>query len=253
MITLSQVVQAISNPLLTKVEVGQIHGGSQNFPLSAYTTWKQRPTKPVIVITAGIHGDEPAGIKAAVDFAQHELDTYTSRFDFLIIPLLNPWGLVNNKRRNKSGVDLNRAFMDTVDTAVEPEVQAWTKYLQQLQITPVLSLDLHEDITDCVDELGTPPPYFYLYESNKVGAVTYGLRLVEKIKEHCEVCSWDTIYGDKVIQGCILSGEQQGSVEKYLFNLGCNFSFTFETPTCWDFTTRVKIQILAIKEAIGLL
>lgn len=62
-----------------------------------------------IYISAGIHGDEPAGSEALVAWAEKNARTL-SRLPCLFFPCLNPWGLVNNVRANEAGLDLNRCF-----------------------------------------------------------------------------------------------------------------------------------------------
>ena len=49
-------------------------------------------TKPTVFISAGIHGDEPAGVHAAVQFLNHGLPEYADRFNFVVMPCLNPDG-----------------------------------------------------------------------------------------------------------------------------------------------------------------
>src|SRR5438105_907949 len=70
---------------------------------------KRLPREGAIYLSAGIHGDEPAGTEALIAWAERNARTL-AEFPFLILPCLNPWGLVHNSRRDESGRDLNRCF-----------------------------------------------------------------------------------------------------------------------------------------------
>ena len=76
-------------------------------------------TKHTIILDANIHGDEyPCTIAllnmmSAIcnDWQTNETLQYLRwNFKFVIIPVTNPWGYVNNKRNNVNHVDLNRNF-----------------------------------------------------------------------------------------------------------------------------------------------
>src|SRR5437879_816999 len=62
-----------------------------------------------IYISAGFHGDEPAGTEALIMWAEQNVKKL-SRLPLLLFPCLNPWGLANNSRLDQTGHDLNRHF-----------------------------------------------------------------------------------------------------------------------------------------------
>lgn len=76
--------------------------------------WADPKGKPVYRtgIFAGIHGDEHAGVIAAVQLLRHlESDPSASRFhELFIYPVCNPWGFDRGTREGSSGRDLNRLF-----------------------------------------------------------------------------------------------------------------------------------------------
>src|SRR5580704_8945808 len=65
-----------------------------------------------IYFSAGIHGDEPASTEALITWAER-LGRKLSRLPLLLLPCLNPWGLVHNIRTDSQGNDLNRSFHRT--------------------------------------------------------------------------------------------------------------------------------------------
>ena len=64
-------------------------------------------------VSAGIHGDEPAGPTALLLWAEENLPALVRAPyapPLFILPCLNPWGLVENRRSDPRGRDLNRTF-----------------------------------------------------------------------------------------------------------------------------------------------
>ncbi len=63
-------------------------------------------------VSAGIHGDEPAGPEALARWAETHLAALVraNTLPLFILPCLNPWGLTENRRTDRVGRDLNRLF-----------------------------------------------------------------------------------------------------------------------------------------------
>ena len=66
---------------------------------------------PVVYINGGTHGDEPAGVEAALTFLEGEWDRWADGVRFEVIPCLCPWSYVHNARLNAQEVDVNWAFL----------------------------------------------------------------------------------------------------------------------------------------------
>ena len=64
-----------------------------------------------IYISAGIHGDEPAGPSAVLRLLQE--NRWPKHLEIFLIPCLNPTGFLINKRGNASGIDLNRDYRNS--------------------------------------------------------------------------------------------------------------------------------------------
>ena len=97
-----------------------------------------------IGIFAGIHGDEPEGVHALVQFiklleAKPELATgyYLSFY-----PVCNPTGFEDNTRHSRGGKDLNREFWRN---SAEPEVRLLEAELKSRSFQGIISL--HTDDT----------------------------------------------------------------------------------------------------------
>ena len=63
-----------------------------------------------ILITGGVHGDEPAGVEAVLQFLTRDNTKLLKRFSFIVIPCVNPYGYVHDTRENRDGIDINRSF-----------------------------------------------------------------------------------------------------------------------------------------------
>lgn len=73
-------------------------------------------SKPVILITTGVHGNEPAAVMSAYTVFKglcenrNSISRIRNDFIFKIFPVVVPWGYTNSKRWNEAGVNINRNF-----------------------------------------------------------------------------------------------------------------------------------------------
>ena len=130
----------------------ELLGTVHNYPIHQIRLASSTDTPRHILITGGVHGDEPAGVEAVLQFLERDNTTFLKNFSFLVIPCINPYGYVHNTRETLDGVDINRAF-EAEDVA---EVVIVKKALGQIQFA--LAIDFHEDY----DATG-----FYLYEGKR--------------------------------------------------------------------------------------
>lgn len=95
-------------------------------------------------IFAGIHGDEPSGVQAAVELLRrlHEDPQPALGYELFVYPVCNPWGYSRDTRWLKSGADLNREFWRGSD---EIEVLVLEGQLMKLAFDGIVSL--HTDDT----------------------------------------------------------------------------------------------------------
>lgn len=105
-----------------------------------------------VVLSAGAHGDEPAGPWALLELA--ESMALPHEFCYRIWPCMNPSGFLRGTRENAEGLDINRTFGRG---GTSPEARAIVVANRNRKF--VLSIDLHED--DAAEgfycyEYGTP-------------------------------------------------------------------------------------------------
>lgn len=96
------------------------------------------PHGPAITISAGVHGDEPAGPWALLSLVSDGL--LDPRFSYRLWPCLNPSGYTAGTRANAEGADINRSFSRGGTT---PEARAVITANRDRRFA--LALDLHED------------------------------------------------------------------------------------------------------------
>ncbi|MFH1808389.1 MAG: succinylglutamate desuccinylase/aspartoacylase family protein [Pseudomonadota bacterium] len=117
-------------------------GSVDDWPLDAlHLPCTSPPPALRLLVTGGVHGNEPCGPSAALLLAECVAanPTLRGRIDLTVIPLLNPRALDAATRRTPEGLDLNRAFRDGPDAP--SEVRAVAGLLDQH--TYDLALDLH--------------------------------------------------------------------------------------------------------------
>jgi len=101
-----------------------------------------RGVKPVVLIFATQHGNEPSGKEAALilirELAMDSLQWVLKELDILIVPLVNPDGAEADRRKNGNDMDLNRNHV----MLSEPEVYAVHSLF--LEWMPEVTVDIHE-------------------------------------------------------------------------------------------------------------
>jgi len=97
-----------------------------------------------IGIFAGIHGDEPEGVHALIQFIQllEARPELAKGYYLSIYPVCNPTGFEDNTRHSRRGKDLNREFWRN---SSEPEVQLLQSELQSRSFQGLIAL--HTDDT----------------------------------------------------------------------------------------------------------
>lgn len=100
------------------------------------------PTR--VGIFAGIHGDEPEGVHALIQFVR-QLEAHpelAAGYYLSLYPICNPTGFEDGTRHSRTGKDLNRAFWRDSD---EPEVRLLQADLVSRSFQGIISL--HTDDT----------------------------------------------------------------------------------------------------------
>ena len=121
---------------------------------------------PAIHVTAGVHGDEPAGPWALLSIVRDGL--LDPRFAYRIWPCTNPSGYQAGTRENAEGNDVNRSFSRGGTT---PESKAIITANRDRKY--FMALDLHEDFE---------AEGFYCYEPVVDGEALLGRTILDAIE-----------------------------------------------------------------------
>jgi len=193
-----------------------------------------------IYFSAGIHGDEAGSTEALITWAERQ-GRKLRHLPLLLLPCLNPWGLVLNIRLNKQGADLNRSFHRT-DL---PVIEAVKRIVAGHQFAA--SLMLHEDY----DGQG-----IYLYEVQHIPPY-WGEALLKAARAHLPTDPRIWIDGRKAARGIHRRRidkkrfEQIGYPEAVWLHFEHSArSFTVETPSEFALDRRVAAHMAVIEEVV---
>src|SRR5690606_7467212 len=87
-----------------------VEGFASDYPLYRVDVAGARSADKTVLLTAGVHGDEPAGVEAALAFLESIKEDWLADYHFCVLPCVNPTGYVADTRANSQGIDVNRAF-----------------------------------------------------------------------------------------------------------------------------------------------
>lgn len=211
--------------------------------------WFQRrsgtPRAPHLYLSAGIHGDEPAGPYAALEILkQPEL---VRGLDVTIFPLLNPAGLAAGTRENADGIDLNRDYRESKSDEIRSHVEALLT-LGRFD----LSLCLHEDW----ETTGV-----YFYELNLTSRPGCSREIQAAMARHLPIEPRAVIDDFEAVNGIIYRNATHLRQERldwpeafYLSHHHTELGYTFETPSkAAPLATRVATQVSGIIAAAAYL
>jgi len=195
--------------------------------------------RPRVYISAGIHGDEPAGPLALLNLVKEDL--WPANLDLWLCPCLNPGGFLLNRRHNPQGADLNRQYL-------EPRAEETAAHIRWLRGQPNfhLCLCLHEDW----EAAG-----FYLYELNPDNRPSLSPEMIRAASSVCPVDHAEVIEGWPAHAGIIRPGldprtRPQWPEAFYLLNHHTRLSYTLEAPSDFPLGDRVSALVAAVQKAL---
>ncbi len=212
---------------------------SKEFEIHKIVLGRGNPRRALI--TAGIHGDEPAGVETVLHFLESgRYKHYTGQWEITLVPCINPSGWSLGTRENADGVDLNRKFKEL---SVPSEVQ-WVQFLFSEPYH--LDLELHED----VDSHG-----YYLYQKEKPPISPLGVKIIDGVSEIMEINRDSEIEGMPAEEGVLSRLSDPDEMEWWPMALyaamkGCQKVFTLETATRFPMELRVSAHLKALDIAL---
>ncbi|CCQ91577.1 conserved hypothetical protein [Nitrospina gracilis 3/211] len=221
--------------------LGNLEVGNASYPLLKIT-FGTRGGKTVL-ISAGIHGDEPAGVEAVCTFLESRLyEPYLGEWEFHVIPCINPTGFEAGTRENHAGEDLNRAFQwehPPLEVACVKSVFANGPF--------DLDLELHED----VDSVG-----YYLYQKDQDNFVSdLGRKILDAVELVMPLDENEEIEESPADRGLLarLKGPEEMDfwpMAIYAYVQGCRHMFTMETSGRFPLKQRIEAHLTGIEVAL---
>lgn len=196
-----------------------------------------RPTR--VYLSAGIHGDEPAGPMAALRLLQE--NHWPADAELWFCPCLNPVGFVLNRRENPDGKDLNRDYRHLETAEVRAHI-AWLERQPQFN----LYLCLHED---------WEAHGFYLYEQNPDQQPALAEKIIEAVRKVCPIDPSEIIE-DRPANGGIIRPEldpntrPQWAEAFYLIMNKSRLGCTLEAPSDFPLPVRVNALVTGMNAAL---
>ena len=192
-----------------------------------------------IYISAGIHGDEPAGPLAVRELLKE--NAWPGHADIWLCPCLNPTGFPRNTRENASGVDLNRDYKHRRSAEVRAHI-AWLERQPRFD----LCLCLHED---------WEAHGFYVYEVNPDQLPSLAEKMVGAARAVCPIDHSPLIDGREAREGIIRpvldpALRPEWPEAFYLFMHKTRLSYTLEAPSDFPLAVRVAALVAAVKAAV---
>ena len=193
-----------------------------------------------IYISAGIHGDEPAGPLAALKLIQE--NRWPDNAEIFLLPCLNPIGFTLNTRENLERTDLNRDYRN----ARAQETRAHIAWLER-QPKFDLYLCLHEDW----ESHG-----FYLYEQNPDDRPSCADKIIAAVQKVCPIDLSENIEGRPARNGIIhpvLNPQERPDWPEalYLISHKSRQGYTLEAPSDFPLASRVDALVAAVKAAVN--
>lgn len=238
---------------LTEIEICD-HQWAPLFALDVPPSNPERCRAKVLLL-AGVHGDEPAGVHALINF----FESYAfalSDFQILAFPCVNPAGFLRSSRFGSTNHDLNRVVHEH---SLAPEIRAVLRAIDERGLEFDAFFDLHEDnpLIECDFAPSEPDPEgVYLYESKSIAMTGIGKEIISELSaQRIPVCNWRQIYGESAERGVVITGPEgpRSSLlhfERFMSQGIAARGITVETPANWPLQARIHAHVTALAAGI---
>lgn len=213
-----------------------------------------------VLLSGGVHGDEPAGVWATLEFLEKHAFRYLDQFRFFVYPCVNPMGYGFGGRRSSMNFDLNRDFNNMPKSV---ETRFLTRQLRDGPKRYAVTLDLHECDPYFEDEEFRAhgftkvdnPHGFWLWELQNNHSKRVGQKIISEVRgAGIPVAEQPTIFGDVNSDGVIAYPEGRkssiygtaASFDDFLHRNYTDHAFTIETNSSWAPERRIQAHLIAV-------
>ena len=218
----------------------EIVGDATGHPMWGLTFGCTGDDRIEVLLTGGVHGDEPAGVEAVLQFLEGFGREHLDRFIFFVIPCVNPSGYEAGTRDNSAGQDINRSMSD------DGVIEAATLRRMSRDRHYDIFFDLHEDY----EATG-----FYMYESQRDDHLV-GPQIIEAVKRIGPIDSdenTDAGLDMPISEGLFGINPKWGDKgwSAYGYYAGAHHGVLPETPsTAWPLDRRVAAQHTVLRTVL---
>ncbi len=251
---LEQLQRAAAAAALTQSEYGCVEELGRGWPLVKL----ESSGRVKLIITAGFHGEEPAGPLTCLQHLE-EISAYARARDvgLTIYPCINPSGFEAGHRYNASGEQPNNDFLRYETTAgiIKGELapgEAFSRWFLfdggpketravradlERSTTPHAAIDLHQDAW-----VRRPCHYAYIFGPREPFQA-----LVRRTIGFAKAAVHLQVYENKLTDECGLIVDHDGSVSDYFRRRGTRWVVTLETSTATPIDRSTQVNLLWIK------
>jgi predicted deacylase len=171
-----------------------------------------------VVINAGAHGEEIVGVRVLLRFLQEFNKEYLGYYNFILFPVVNPFGYTYNRRKNGKNQYGNTGFNQKEELLSEE-----AKLIKEALPHRIdLFLDIHTDM----GKNG-----FYVYERKRPNKESIAdISLEELRKNKLSIIETGTIYREKCIRGVVVQPIKDNTMDDSMFQRGALYSLCIEIP-----------------------
>ena len=189
-----------------------------------------------LLLTGGVHGDEPAGVEAVLRFLEEDMDPWLGQVEFTAVPCVNPVGYVRDTRENGDGADVNRSF----EGGDVPEAELLKKALEGCRVDAFV--DCHED---------WEADGFYMYEGPRQGPAV-GPAVIAAVEERASIDPDSGEDSEPLSRGVYEISPSWGrqGLAPYVLHGHAGSACIFETPTKWPLEKRAAVHRMALNAAL---
>ncbi|HUR46890.1 MAG TPA: M14 family metallocarboxypeptidase [Candidatus Saccharimonadales bacterium] len=193
-----------------------------------------------IYISAGIHGDEPAGPLAVLRMLQ--TGVFPEDLNLFVVPCLNPRGFELNRRENEEGLDLNRDYRQPKSAVVSAHIR-WLADQPYFNAT----VCLHED---------WEAHGFYLYELNPDLRPSVAEAIIQEVSKVCPIDLSSEIEGRKAAGGIVCANPDllkrpDWPEAFHLIHHKTRLTYTLESPSDFPLAIRVDALVTGARTLLG--
>ncbi len=231
----------------------------KHYDTYAIETYAAEKDSPTVLLTAGIHGDEPTPVRALLDFFEKGIfEGYSKNLNFEALTCINPYGYEKDIHKQSRiifrKVNINQDFAEKHRSE---EAEITKRFLTNPHRQYIGAINIHEDNVYEAEGDFKPsdsPRAFYLYEISEEGK-GIGADITRALSSKgIEIHDKNRAYHDHC-EGGVVTIKFDGppdknipnTLEEYLrFNSHSEHIITLETPTCWPMDKRIEAHQLAM-------